>query len=561
MPYVKNLFCSVVVLIFDNYFRSKRMNSKIWQPFIYALLIASGMLIGIWLKPGSSGGGFIFSTKSKIGQLINIIDQAYVDPVNIDSVEEVTISGLLTQLDPHSIYIPAKELQQANEGLEGNFEGVGIEFSILNDTILVANAIADGPSARAGIKPGDRIIRVDSTPVAGVNINNERVFKLLRGPKGTRVQVVVYRPDAQQKLSFTIARGTIPINSVEAALMLNNETGYIKIDKFAANTHEEFINALTRLQTQHMKNLVLDLRGNPGGYLSAATAIADEFLDDNKLIVYTQGRNQGKIEYKAENEGYFEHGKLVVLVDEGSASASEIVSGAIQDWDRGVIVGRRSFGKGLVQEPFTLNDGSVVRLTVSRYYTPSGRCIQKDYTHGYEAYEHEINARYEDGEVKDSTRQRINDSTVFRTAKGRIVYSGGGISPDVFVSVDTSYLNDFYTTLFTGSLLSRFAYNYVDQNRKQLIALYASAAAYTVSYNVDHTMWNNFVSFISQNSKKPFSQAEISASEKQAKLMLKAFIARQLWRDEGYYTVLNGEDRIVRKALETLRGNYDDILN
>lgn len=536
------------------------MNSKIWQPFIYALLIASGILIGIWLKPGSSGGGFIFSTKSKVSQLINIIGQAYVDEVNIDSVEEVAIHDLLTQLDPHSVYIPAKELQQANEGLEGNFEGVGIEFSILNDTILVANAITDGPSARAGIKPGDRIIKVDSTPVAGVNINNDQVFKLLRGAKGTRVHVEVYRPDVSKRLSFTIARGTIPINSVEAALMLNNETGYIKIDKFAANTHEEFVNALTKLQTQHMKNLVLDLRGNPGGYLSAATAIADEFLDDNKLIVYTQGRNQGKTEYQAEQEGYFEHGKLVVLVDEGSASASEIVSGAVQDWDRGVIIGRRSFGKGLVQEPFTLNDGSVVRLTVSRYYTPSGRCIQKDYTHGYEAYEHEIDARYEDGEVKDSTRQRINDSTVFRTANGRVVYSGGGISPDVFVSVDTSYLNDFYTILFTQSLLSRFAYNYVDQKRKQLGTLYATASAYTLSFNVDQAMWNNFVSFINQNSKKPFSQAEINASEKQAKLMLKAFIARQLWRDEGYYTVLNGEDRIIRKALETLRGNYDTIL-
>lgn len=536
------------------------MNSKIWQPFIYALLIATGVLLGIWLKPGASGSSFIFSPKYKISQLINIINQAYVDEVDMDSIEEVTINDLLTQLDPHSVYIPARELQQANEGLEGNFEGVGIEFSILNDTILVANVIPDGPSARAGLKPGDRIVRVDSVEVAGIGIRNDRVFKLLRGPKGTRVLVAVYRPDAQKMLDFTISRGTIPISSVDAALMLNNETGYIKINKFAANTHEEFTTALNKLQVQHMKNLVLDLRGNPGGYLSAATAIADEFLDDNKLIVYTQGRTQRKSEYRAENEGYFEHGKLVVLVDEGSASASEIVSGAVQDWDRGLIVGRRSFGKGLVQEPFTLKDGSVVRLTVSRYYTPSGRCIQKDYTQGYEAYEHEINERFADGEVKDSSRQRINDSTIFRTAGGRIVYSGGGISPDVFVSIDTSFLTDFYTALFTQSLLSRFAYNYIDKNRKNLTVRYASAAAFTVSFEVDQGMWDRFVAFAQANSKTPFASADIRASEKQVKLMLKAFIARQIWRDEGYYTVLNGEDHMVRKALEALGKGYGELL-
>lgn len=536
------------------------MSNKIWQPFIYALLIATGILIGIWLRPGSSGGGFIFTTKSKIGQLLNIIDQAYVDEINIDSIEEVTIDNLLTQLDPHSVYIPAKDLQRANEGLEGNFDGVGVEFSILNDTILVANAIADGPSAKAGIKPGDRIIQVDSTPVAGVNIKNDQVFKLLRGPKGTRVNVMVYRPDTRKKLAFTIARGTIPIYSIEAAMMLNNETGYIKIDKFAANTHDEFVAALNKLQGEHMKNLVLDLRGNPGGYLNAATAIADEFLGDDKLIVYTESRKEKRNEYDASKEGYFEHGKLVVLIDEGSASASEIVSGAIQDWDRGVIVGRRSFGKGLVQEPFTLKDGSAVRLTVSRYYTPSGRCIQKDYTQGYEAYEHEINERFALGETRDSSLQRINDSTVYKTSGGRIVYGGGGITPDVFVGIDTSYLNDFYTGIFAQSLLSRFAYNYIDKYRNKLMETYTTAGAYNLSFTIDDALWNEFLAYANANTRKPFNKVQVNDSAKQTKLMLKAFIARQLWRDEGYYTVLNSEDRSIRKALETLSGNYDKLL-
>lgn len=500
------------------------------------------------------------ANKTKIGQLLNIINQAYVDQVNIDSIEEVAINDLLTQLDPHSVYIPAAELQRANEGLEGNFEGVGVEFSILNDTIMVANAIPDGPSARAGIQAGDRIIRVDSVDVAGVSITNEKVFRLLRGAKGTRVNVLVYRPDERRQMSFTIARGTIPIYSVEAALMLNNETGYIKIDKFAANTHGEFVQALNRLQARHMKNLVLDLRNNPGGYLSAATAIADEFLDDNKLIVYTQGKNQRKTEYDAENEGSFEHGKLVVLVDEGSASASEIVSGAIQDWDRGVIVGRRSFGKGLVQEPFTLKDGSAVRLTVSRYYTPSGRCIQKDYTHGYEAYEHEINERYTSGETLDSSLLRVNDSTIYRTAGGRIVYGGGGITPDVFVGIDTSYLNDFYTAIFTHTLLSRFVYNYIDDNRAKMRTLYPDAGTFNQAFSVDDRMWNDFVLFANGNSRRPFDPQQVKASSRQARLMLKAFIARQLWRDEGYYTVLNSEDRVIRKALETLGTDYEKLL-
>lgn len=536
------------------------MNKSIWQPFIYALLIVVGIIMGIWLKPNTDGSAFVFRSKSKIGQILRIINEAYVDTVNIDSIEEVAIEELLTQLDPHSVYIPARDLQQANEGLEGNFEGVGIEFSILDDTIMVANVLKDGPASKVGILPGDRIIKVDTTNVAGVGIKNEQVFKLLRGNAGTKVLVQLFRPDGKRKLAINISRGQIPIYSVDAALMLNNQTGYIKIERFAASTHQEFLEALEKLQTKQMKNLILDLRNNPGGYLSAATDIADEFLNDKKLIVYTEGRTQRRVEYRAENPGSFETGKLIILIDEGSASASEIVSGAVQDWDRGVILGRRSFGKGLVQEPFQLSDGSAVRLTVSRYYTPAGRCIQKDYTEGVEAYEHEISNRYEYGEVSDETKQRIKDSTVYKTDKGRKVYGGGGIMPDVFVAVDTSYINHFYAAIFEQSLLSRFTYNYMDANRKKLTSTYQNAGTFNASFLVSNDLWNSFVSYIKQNSTTDFTTQEINQSEKHVRLLIKAMIARQVWRDEGYYSVLSSEDKMIRKAIETFSSNYEKLL-
>lgn len=537
------------------------MNKSIWQPFIYALLIVVGIILGIWLKPNTEGGQFLFKSKNKIGQILSIINEAYVDTVDVDSLEEVAIVDLLTQLDPHSVYIPARDLQQANEGLEGNFEGVGIEFSILDDTIMVANVIKDGPASKVGILPGDRIIKVDTSNVAGIGIKNEQVFKLLRGAAGTKVLVQLFRPDGKRKISYSISRGQIPIYSIDAALMLNNQTGYIKIERFAASTHQEFLEALEKLQTQQLKNLILDLRSNPGGYLSAATEIADEFLDDKKLIVYTEGRTQRRVEYRAENPGNYENGKLIVLIDEGSASASEIVSGALQDWDRGVVLGRRSFGKGLVQEPFKLNDGSAIRLTVSRYYTPAGRCIQKDYTNGLAAYEHEISNRYEDGEVSDETKLTIKDSTTYKTTNGRKVYGGGGITPDVFVAVDTSYINQFYAALFEQSLLSRFTYNFMDANRKALTTNYKNAATFNASFYVNDVLWNKFISYFKENSRGDFTDEQIKQSEKQVRHLLKAMIARQVWRDEGYFTVLSSEDKMIRKAIETFSSNYEKLLH
>ena len=529
-------------------------NSRKWQPFIYGVVIALGIFLGIWLKP-SGNIGSIRGGKNSISEILNIINQAYVDTVNMDELEEKTINEMLTNLDPHSVYIPAKDLQQAKEQLEGNFEGIGVEFNILNDSIMGVSAINGGPSQILGIQAGDRIIKVDTQVVAGVGIKNEQVFKLLRGPKDSKVNVVIYRPDANKKIPYTIKRNTIPIHSVDVSMMLNNETGYIKVSRFAANTHEEFVKALNQLKLQGLQNLVVDLRGNPGGYLTAATEISDELLNDNKMIVYTSGRKQPRNEYKASRDGLFEKGKLVVLIDEGSASASEIVSGAIQDWDRGIIIGRRSFGKGLVQEPFELKDGSAIRLTIARYYTPSGRCIQKPYDGGYDAYEEEVYHRFENGELEDSSKIQKADTIVYKTSKGRIVHSKGGIMPDIFVPIDTSYRNSYTTEVLSAGLLNQFAYTYVDSHRKEL-KKYTDVSVFNKQFNED--VFTSFVQYALQKgiTGKP---KELGLAKMYINRQLKALIARQLWRDNGYFTVVNSYDKTVEKALDAIQ-KYNTLL-
>jgi len=530
------------------------LNNK-WQPFIYGVLIAAGILIGVWLKP-SGNIRTIINGKNKVSEIINIINQAYVDTVNVEELEEKTINEMLTQLDPHSVYIPAKDLQQANEQLEGNFEGIGVEFNIMNDTIMVVAALNGGPSEELGIQAGDRIISVDGKSVANVKITNERVFKLLRGAKGTEVKVEIFRPDSHKKILYTIKRGTIPIFSIDVNLMLNNETGYIKISRFAATTHKEFVEAIKVLRKQNLKNLIVDLRGNPGGYLTAASELADEFLDDKKLIVYTEGREQPRQEYKAEKEGNFEQGKLIVLIDEGSASASEILSGAIQDWDRGLIIGRRSFGKGLVQQPFELHDGSALRLTIARYYTPSGRCIQKTYKDGFDEYEHEVYKRYEDGELADSSKSKFTDTLIFHTAKGRVVHAGGGITPDIFVPIDTTFSSAFITQLLSNNMLNQFAYTYTDKHRPDL-KKYVDARQFNSRFG--DKIFDEFVAYtLSKNVKA--SKEEIQKSREYIGVHLKALVARQLWRDQGYFTIISATDKSIQKALSIL-GNYEKLLS
>ncbi len=522
-----------------------------WQTFIYGLLIACGILIGIFLRPGNQYANAP-STENKISEILGIIQQAYVDTVNIESIEKKSIDELLSNLDPHSVYIPAADLKMANEQLEGNFEGIGVEFNIFNDTIMIVSALNGGPAQALGIQSGDRIVQVDTIPVASKGINSEKVFKLLRGKGGTEVDVWIYRPSNRQKIKYRITRGTIPIYSVDASFMLNEKTGYIKISRFAEKTHEEFINAVEALQSEGLKELVIDLRGNPGGYLGIATKIVDELLSDKKLIVFTKGINKARVDYITEKQGIFENGKLAVLIDEGSASASEILSGAVQDWDRGTIIGRRSFGKGLVQEPFDLKDGSQVRLTVARYYTPSERCIQKSYAPGKD-YDHEIYDRIAKGELENPSNESVADTTAYFTKiKGRIVHGGGGINPDVFVPLDTAYASSYLAAIAANGLLGKFAYDYLDKNREKINA-FASLVQYNKAFQLSETDLQAFQKYTHTQGVDSPSKADLATSTAFIQLQLKALIARQIWRENGYYFVTKENDKTIQAAINALK--------
>lgn len=525
-------------------------NFNKWQPLVYALLLAAGLTAGMFLRPATSVQTLVGS-QGKIGEILSVIDQTYVDTVNVEQLQDAAIQDLLQGLDPHSVYIPASELEVANEQLEGNFEGIGIEFNIVSDTLMVVAAINGGPSQELGILPGDRIIEVDDKSIANNGITSEKVFKLLRGKGGSIVKVTILRPGEKDPLKFSITRGTIPIFSVDAWRMVTPQTGYIKISRFAEKTHEEFMKAFDELKAKNMQNLILDLRGNPGGYLSAAFQLADEFLDDKKLVVYTEGRNKPRADYRSEREGVFETGKLILILDEGSASASEILAGAIQDWDRGMIVGRRSFGKGLVQEPYELSDGSAIRLTVSRYYTPSGRCIQKDYT-DKAAYEADLMRRYENGEL-ETGKPAIADSTPYFTLKlKRKVFGGGGIMPDVFVPLDTTYSTMFLTHVVSKGLLGKFAYDYLDRNRKTITAI-PSIEAYVNTFKITEPVMKEFMKFAVSNGVPAPAGNEFARSSNFMALQIKALIARQIWRDNGYYAVMQQNDNSISIALKKLQ--------
>lgn len=524
-----------------------------WQPFIYALLVSVGLMLGIFLRPGASVQTYLRGS-DKFTELLGIIKQSYVDTVDTEALEEETLNEMLHSLDPHSVYIPASELKVANEQLEGNFEGIGVEFNIIDDTIMVVTALNGGPAQELGIQPGDRIVKVDSIQVAGNGITSEKVFKLLRGKGGSKVMVYIYRPGNKDLIPYNITRGTIPIYSVDAWRMLNKETGYIKVSRFAENTHEEFLSAFKELQSQDLKNLILDLRGNPGGYLKTAIDLVDEFLDQPKLIVYTQGRTKQRADYSSERQGVFESGKLIVLIDEGSASASEIVSGAIQDWDRGMVIGRRSFGKGLVQEPYELSDGSALRLTVSRYYTPSGRCIQKDYT-DKDKYDHDLYERYANGELEQEGAQTIFDSTPYFTMRlKRPVFGGGGIYPDKFVPIDTSYNSKFLMQVVSKGLIGKFAYEHLDANRKSITAI-KDMNAFVNGYQITEAIYESFIKFAVKNEVNQPSLAEVKRSEKFIKLQIKALVARQIWRDQGFFAVIQTEDKAIAEALKQFSKN------
>jgi|LakMenE18May11ns_1017448.scaffolds.fasta_scaffold9959232_4 carboxyl-terminal processing protease len=497
------------------------------------------------------------ATTGKIEALLYHIDRQYVDTVDNKKLVDAAIVSILEELDPHSIYIPKEELEEVNEPLKGNFEGVGIQFNLVRDTIYVVDAIAGGPSERLGIRSGDRIIGIDGENSAGVGFKNSDVMKRLRGKKGTKVKVDIMRKGEAQPLEFTITRDKIPIFSVEAAYMATPTVGYIKVSRFSATTMKEFRDKLDELKGKGMQDLVLDLQGNGGGYLRTAIEMADEFLIDRRLIVYTEGRNSPREDTYATRDGRFEKGRLAVLVDEGSASASEIVSGAVQDWDRGLIVGRRSFGKGLVQRPVMLPDGSAVRLTVSRYYTPSGRSIQKPYADGVEAYQRERVDRFAKGELTSADSVHLQDTVKYYTVNKRVVHGGGGIMPDVFVPIDTTQSSEYFSRLVRNGILNTFALTHVDANRNTLLAQYPDPETFRRKFVVDEKLLGRLQQ-AAELEGIAFDSVGMQRSKDLISLRLKALIARDLWDTSAYWQMINAEnsvDRSFQKALEALQDN------
>lgn len=516
---------------------------------MFSLVLILGMLIGFKLRDNSSTAKSFFSLQSRspLQEVIDLINLKYVDAINTDTLSEEAIEKILTHLDPHSVYIPPIDLKEVNEDLQGNFQGIGVEFHILNDTVNVVNVMPRGPSDRAGLIAGDQFIKVGDSLVAGVDITPTEIKSLLRGPGGTSVEVTMLR-GKEMKL-IKIKRGTIPLPSVDAAYMLDAETGIIRINKFSQTTYEEFMQSMEMLQKRGLKKLILDLRGNGGGILGEAVDIVDEFLDRDKLIVYTQGDKIPKEEYRCKRPGLFETGKLAVLTDEGSASASEIVAGALQDWDRATIVGRRTFGKGLVQEQYDLSDGAALRLTVARYYTPSGRSIQKSYK-GNGGYRDEIMSRYHHGELVTADSNKIQQGKAYKTSQGKLVYSGGGIMPDIFVPFDTTSFSSELSSLYISSTLNDFVYNYFIKHKEEL-KKYPSAIAFANQFDKEEILWQDLVTFAAKDS---INLRGIPSYEKaNVQRRMKALIARQPWRTEGFFQVLNINDPTVRKALEMMK--------
>ena len=488
-----------------------------------------------------------------------LIDAFYVDTVNLQQLTEDAIVKVLSDLDPHSVYISKEEVDEMNEPLEGGFFGIGIQFSILRDTLMVVDVVAGGPSEKVGLKAGDRIVEIDGEPVAGKKISNTDVRKRLKGEKGTVVKVRVLR--GKELMDFRIVRDKIPLYSVDASYMLDPTTGYIKISRFAATTIEEFEAALKKLKAAGMQDLVLDLQGNGGGYMGAAIGISDHFLESTRMVVYTDGFASGRRAEYATAAGMLEKGRVVVLIDGSSASASEIVSGAVQDWDRGLIVGRRSFAKGLVQRQYPLTDGSMIRLTTAHYYTPSGRCIQKPYSKGEEEYHAEVYKRYTSGELLNADSIVVNDSLKYYTKlKNRPVYGGGGIIPDLFVPMDTSLNYSYFNRLIAKNVIGEYVVNYVDVNRNRLKSKYSNFEKYKRDFTVTDAMIADIIK-AGEKAGVPEDEQLILPIVPTMKRQIKALIARDLWGMNEMYQILNEENDILQAGYKALKdGTYERIL-
>lgn len=533
----------------------KPEKQNIFLPIILSLVLISGIWLGYFLslKIGSSNvknQSQQTSTNEKINSLLEFIDYQYVDTINKPDLVEKTVTAMLQSLDPHSSYIPAAEFDMSNETLEGNFDGIGVEFNIIRDTIRVINPIEGGPSEKVGIRAGDKLIKVGFENLTGEKITNKKVFEALRGKSGTTVNVTILRNGVKNPMPFKITRAAIPLYSLDAAYMTSGDIGYIKINKFAATTYNEYLNAFNDLNKQGMKKLILDLRGNPGGYLNAAVDISDEFLTNGLQIVYTQGKANPKKTYRATQRGSFEKNNLVILIDEGSASASEIVAGAIQDNDRGLIIGRRSFGKGLVQDQMQLPDGSAIRLTVARYYTPTGRCIQKPYSDDKTDYYNEEFDRYQHGELLNADSIKLDKSKQYKTPEGKIVYGGGGIMPDVFVPIDTTKSNPFLNKVFYAGLINTFAFEYADKNRIEL-KKYTNSKTFINQFKITTAIFDEFYEYCKKQS------IELGSLNKQQSNValepyLKALIGKNAFDKDAYYPIINKNDKCIIKAIEEL---------
>ena len=541
-----------------------RGRSKVWTPLLFSVVLVAGMVFGFNLRDSLRNKrniGTVIQRNDRLEEIIDLINQKYVDTVNNNLLYKDAVSGILKSLDPHTVYISSEDLQSVNDDLEGGFSGIGVEFSIMRDTIEVISVIEEGPAARAGVEIGDQLIKVGDSLVAGTKITSDRIVRILKGKQHSSVSVTLKRATIGVLKEARITRDIVPIPSVDASIMLDSITGFIKINRFSATTYKEFSDALKKLNAKGAKQVILDLRDNPGGYLDAATSICDDFLDDKKLIVYTKGIHTMRTEYRAAEKGLFEKGKLVLLVDESSASASEIVAGAIQDWDRGVVIGRRTFGKGLVQEQYEMPDGSALRLTVAKYYTPSGRCIQRSFANGRDAYMQDYEKRFETGELtgKNDTAT-LPDTTRFYTSKNRVVYGGGGIKPDIFVPYDTSKLSSPLFSMIYSPELKTAIWDYFIRNKAKL--KFKNIVDFNESFFAKDQIISEYLTVL-----KP---AELINADKVLKnrnnylyfkLQIKAQIARFLFRDNGYYAISLEDDEVVRKALDVLSsGQYSKIL-
>lgn len=528
----------------------KNTKAQIRLPLFLALGISAGIWIGATFAEPKTDRNDLKSAIYKVQEIITYINRDYVDSVDTNELVEFGIEKMLGKLDPHSSYIPAEDAALAKSQLEGEFDGIGIEFGILRDTIYVVSPLTGGPSEKVGLLPGDQIVKVDGETVAGTGVTNRDVFDLLRGPKGSEVVIDIKRKNESDLLEYKIVRDKIPQHSVNASYMIDNQTGYIKITRFAANTHEEFRSALQELKGEGMERLILDLQGNPGGYMGAAINIADEILDDNAVIVSQEGKlKRYSQKARAIRPGAFEDGSVVVLVNEGSASASEIVAGALQDNDRGLIVGRRTFGKGLVQMPIDLSDGAELRLTIARYYTPSGRSIQKPYGEDEEEYAMDYYNRLEHGEFFNADSIEFNDSLKYETVKGRTVYGGGGIMPDYFVPLDTSMTSSYVSRLFSSESWREFILDYLDTNKQKFENM--SFDEFYNDFTVSDAMLNTLVK-TGEKYDVAYNEKDFNKSKVYLKTLLKAHMARNIYDDNAFYKVINDINEVYQQAIKLL---------